>query len=146
MKSTLVLLISALVLAGCASTNFKTFETRGESIIEGQGGTKTVHEGMDVWDYGDPPRKFKVLGIIEDERPGGIIPMSQLKSDVVRKAREAGGQALIQIRSEAQIVGYQTFGSASATAYGNRATATGFSTTAPLRKNYARFAVIQYID
>lgn len=141
-----VLLLSACVLASCATTTFKSFETRGDAVIEGRGGTRTVHDGMDIWDYGDPPRKFKVLGIIDDERPGGIIPMAQLRSDMVKKAREAGGHALIQIRSQAQIVGYQSIGSATATTYGNSATATGFATSVPIRRNTAQFAVVRYID
>lgn len=141
-----VLLLSAWVLSSCATTTFKSFETRGDGVIEGRGGTKTVQDGMDIWDYGDPPRRFKIIGIIEDERPGGIIPMAQLRSDMVKKAREAGGQALIQIRSQAQIVGYQSFGSATATTYGSSATATGFATSVPIRRNTAQFAVIRYVD
>ena len=101
---------------------------------------------MEIWDNGEPPRKFKVLGIIDDERPGGLIPMSQLRSDMVKKAREAGGDAIIQLNSQSQIAGYYTSGSASATAYGNRATAYGSSTTMPVRRNMAKYAVIKYLE
>jgi hypothetical protein len=60
------------------STDFQSWEGRN-SVVEGHGGTRKVVDGMDVWTHGDPPRRFQVLGIIEDERPGGIIPMAQLK-------------------------------------------------------------------
>ena len=145
-KSTaLGMLFALLLLAGCATTEYKAFEGKG-NVIDGQGGTKVVVDSMEIWDNGEPPRKFKVLGIIDDERPGGLIPMSQLRSDMVKKAREAGGDAIIQLNSQSQIAGYYTSGSASATAYGNRATAYGSSTTMPVRRNMAKYAVIKYLE
>lgn len=144
--SHLILVASMLCIAGCATTTYKTFEARGNGVLEGKGGTKAIQDGMDIWDYGDPPRRFRVIGIIEDERPGGVIPMGQLRSDMVKKAREVGGHALIQIRSQAQVVGYQSFGGATATTYGNTATTTGYSTAMPIRRNSAQFAVIQHVE
>lgn len=147
MKTSIAFFLAGMLsIAGCATTTYKTFEIRGDGVIEGKGGTRTVQDGMDIWDYGEPPRRFRVIGIIEDERPGGIIPMAQLRSDMVKKAREVSGHAMIQIRSEAQVVGYQSFGSATATAYGSTATATGISTAVPIRRNSAQFAVIQYVE
>jgi hypothetical protein len=134
-----------LTLIGCASTQFKTFEGRN-NVIEGKGGTKVVIDGMELWDNGDPPRRFQLVGLIEDERPGGIIPMMQLRSDMVKKAREVGGAALIQIRSQSQITGYQSDGSATATSFGNVTNISGSSSSFALRKNSATFAVIKYLD
>jgi hypothetical protein len=134
-----------VVLAGCASTEYKAYEGKG-NVIEGTGGTKVVVDGMEIWDNGNPPRKFKVLGIIEDQRPGGILPMAQLRGDMVRKAKEAGGDAIIQLNSDSQIAGFYTTGSATATGYGNTATAYGSSTSMPVRRNMAKFAVIKYLD
>ena len=133
------------VLTGCASTEYKKFEGKN-SVVEGKGGTKVVVEGMEVWDNGDPPRKFSVLGIIDDVRPGGIIPMSQLRRDMVRKAREAGGDALVEIRSESQVAGYQTSGAATAYTYGRSTQAYGSATSMQMRRNSAKFAVIKYLD
>ena len=65
---------------------------------------------------------------------------------MVKKAREAGGDAIIQLNSDSQIAGYYTSGSASAYAYGNSANAYGSSTTMPIRRNFARFAVIKYAE
>lgn len=134
-----------LLLGGCASTQFKAYEGRGH-VIEGRGGTRVVVDGMDLWENGEPPRKFKLLGVIEDERPGGIIPMGQLPGDMVKKAREVGGQALIKINSQSQIMGYQTSGYASATTLGSTTRATSTATTIAARKNFATFAVIQYLE
>jgi hypothetical protein len=144
--SRFLLLVLALALfAGCATTRYKPYETKN-NLFEGRGGTKEVVDGMEVWDNGDPPRRFKVLGIIEDKRPGGIIPMSALAGDMVRKAREAGGDAIVQLSNESQITGYYTSGSASAYSYGGATRAYGTSTTMPVRRNVARFAVIKYVD
>lgn len=147
MKKTVALgmLFAVLLLAGCATTEYKAFEGKGNAI-DGQGGTKVVVDGMEIWDNGEPPRKFKVLGIIDDERPGGLIPMSQLRSDMVKKAREAGGDAIIQLNSQSQIASYYTSGSTSASAYGNSATAYGSSITMPIRRNIAKYAVIKYLE
>lgn len=134
-----------LVITGCATTEFKPFEAR-VNVFEGNGGTKTTVAGMDVWDNGDPPRKFALLGIIEDERPGGPIPMSSLKSDVVQKAKEVGGDAVIQLNSNSQLVGVYSSGSATANSYGRTTTAYGSSTAVPMRRNYSKFAVIKYLE
>ncbi len=134
-----------MLLGGCASTQFKAYEGRG-NVIEGHGGTRVVVDGMDIWENGEPPRKFKLLGLIEDERPGGIIPMGQLQGDMVKKAREVGGQALIRINSQSQIMGYQTTGYASTSPLGSTTRATGTATTIAARKNLATFAVIQYLE
>ena len=139
----LSVVLAALLVAGCATTEYKSFEGK-TNVFEGKGGTKVVVDGMELWDNGEPPRKFKVLGIIDDERPGGLIPMAQLRGDMVEKARKAGGDALIQLGSQSQIAGYYTSGSASAYGYGNSATAYGSSTTMPVRRNVAKFAVIKY--
>jgi len=101
---------------------------------------------MEVWDNGDPPRRFKVLGIIDDQRPGGIIPMAQLRSDMVKKAREAGGDAIIQLGSQSHIAGYYTSGTASAYSYESSTSAYGTSTTMPVHRNVAKFAIIKYVD
>ena len=132
-------------LFACATTEYKLYEGK-ENVYEGKGGTKVVVDGMELWDNGAPPRKFKVLGIIDDERPGGIIPMSQLRRDMVKKAREVGGDALVELTSQSQIAGFYTTGTGSAYSYGSSTSAYGTATTMPVRRNTAKFAVIKYID
>ena len=141
----LVMLFGMSIFTGCASTEYKAFEGKS-NVIDGKGGTKIVVDGMEIWDNGEPPRKFRVLGIIDDERPGGLIPMSQLRGDMVKKAREVGGDAIIQLNNQSQIAGYYTSGSASAYAYGNSVNAYGSSTTMPIRRNVAKYVVIKYLE
>ena len=140
-----LLLLAAVLLTACATTEFRTFEARSK-VFEGAGGTKMIVDGMEVWETGDPPRKFKVVGVIDDQRPGGIIPMAQLRSDIVKKAREVGGEAVIVLNSQSQVTGYHSAGSATATTYGSSTTATGSSVSMPVRRNISRFAVIQYVQ
>lgn len=147
MRYSAPLLLAGLffVITGCATTEFKPFEAK-VNAFEGVGGTKTVVAGMEVWDNGEPPRKFSVLGIIEDERPGGPIPMSSLKSDIVQKAKEVGGDAVIQLNSNSQLVGVYSSGSATANSYGRTTTAYGSSTAVPMRRSYSKFVVIKYLE
>ena len=140
-----LLVTLAFLCASCTSTDFESWEGRN-SVVEGRGGTRKVVDGMDIWTHGDPPRRFKVLGIIEDERPGGIIPMARLKHDIVQKARANGGTAVIFVSSASQLAGYYTAGSASAYGYGNSATAFGSSTTVPITRRSSTYVVIRYLD
>ena len=140
-----ILMIAAAVLTACASTNYQPYEARN-AVVEGQGGSKTVVDGVELWENGDPPRTFKIIGIIDDSRPGGLIPMARLRSDIARKAKEAGGDAAIKIYSQQQINGYFSTGGANVSAHGNHATAYGSSYTGAARTNTAKFVVIQYLD
>ena len=100
---------------------------------------------MDIWTFGDPPRRLQVLGITQDERPGGLIRMAQLKHDIVQKARQYAGDAVIFASSQSQLAGYYTAGSASAYGYGNSATAFGSSTTIPITRRSSTYVVIKYL-
>ena len=139
-----VLAIIAAMFASCTSTEFESWEGRN-SVVEGHGGTRKVVDGMDVWTHGDPPRRFQVLGIIEDSRPAGIIPMAQLKHDIVAKARQSGGDAVIFASSQAQLQGYYTTGSATAYGFGNYASAYGSSVTVPVTRRSSAYVVIKYL-
>src|SRR6266446_2740361 len=127
----LFLLAITVLCVGCTSTDFQSWEGRN-SVVEGHGGTRKVVDGMDIWTYGDPPRRFKVLGIIQDERPGGIIPMARLKHDIVEKARQNGGNAVILVSSASQLAGYYTSGSVTGYSYGGYGSAYGSATTIPI--------------
>jgi hypothetical protein len=140
MRALLFILVAAM-LSACATTEFKIYEAK-TNVFEGTGGSKSIVDGMEIWESGSPPRKFALLGYVDDERPGGPIPMASLKSDVVKKAREAGGTAVIRLGSQSQITGFVSTGSVNS--YGSSAYGTAFA--APVRRNAARFAVIKYVD
>lgn len=134
----------SLVLAGCQTTEFKQYE--GASVQQGSGGTKTVVDGVDIWDNGTPPRRYKVLGIVEDERSGGSLFMASQRSDIAKKARAAGGDAAILISNDSQIQGY--VGNMSANTYGYRGSSStyGSMNATAATRNFSKFAVIKYLD
>ena len=138
-----VLLIAAACVS-CTNTEFQSYEGRN-SVVEGRGGTRKVVDGMDIWTYGDPPRRFQVLGIIQDARPSGLIPMTQMKHDIVAKARQSGGNAVILVSSKSQVLGYHTSSEATAYGDGNYASAYGESVTMPITRHNSTFVVIKYL-
>jgi hypothetical protein len=72
---------------------FRAFEGNG-SLIEGKGGTKTVVDGMEIWDNGDPPRRFSILGYLEVKAQFGAD--FNFLSRAVEMARQHGGDAIIR--------------------------------------------------
>lgn len=157
MKAIALLLISA-ALAGCASTKYKEY-VGGKEVV-GTGGAREMIDGMEVWSEGTPNRKFRVVGIIDDERPGGLIPRATRMSDIVKKAKESGGDAIIVYNEGSQVAGFinNSFGSSTANFSGNAYTygnttnisGTGYGTSqstgfsAPMMRLTTKAAVIKY--
>jgi len=145
-KTTMITaLTTVLLLAGCASatTEFKAFEGVQAGIMEGKGGAKTIVDGMEVWDSGEPPRKFKILGFIDDNRSAGwfSVHMASVRDDVVEKARAAGGDAIVKMNTQSQLAEFYKAGGATVNVYGSYAnTAYG----APER-SVSKYAVIKYV-
>jgi hypothetical protein len=153
-----ILLVLCVFASGCASTHYSTFE--GGRIIEGTGGTKKTVEGIDIWKLGTPPRKFRIIGIIDDKRRQSLIGMASYESTIVKKAKEAGGDGVIFLDSRKEIVGYYNPGTSgtarttgTANSYGGntqyQSTTTyqtrGSTSTAMVDK-ISTIAVIEYVD
>ena len=85
-------IILALFLSGCA-TEYRPFVQ--PVYATGAGGEMHSLHGMDLWTQGRPPRKFMVIGSIIDNRPSSTIAMCFQGAQVVRLAKEQGGDALI---------------------------------------------------
>jgi hypothetical protein len=110
----------ALILAAC-STDFQPYEGR-DAVREGHGGTRQVVDGMDWWTSGEPPRHYRVLGTIMDNRGSGIIAKVTFESNIVKMARQAGGDAVIEITNP------------------------GFPGATDFNRRTAKFFVIKYVD
>jgi hypothetical protein len=130
-----------IACSSCATTTFKSYE--GGGVTQGTGGTRDVIEGIDFWENGTPPRKFRIIGIIDDERPKGIILDQAFKKDVARKARAAGADGVIMLESSSQITGY--IGNAQAFTNPGLGTASVFGTSTPVRQASAKFSAIKYL-
>ncbi|MGZ4969198.1 MAG: hypothetical protein ACXV7H_06675 [Methylobacter sp.] len=146
-KTTMITaLTTVLLLAGCAcvSTEYKAFQGVREGIIDGKGGSKVVVDGMEIWDSGEPPRKFKIMGFIDDNRGAGWMythATSSVRDDIVEKAREAGGDAVIKMNTQSQLAEFYKAGGASVNVYGSYPSTVYGSSDRSLSK----YAVIKYL-
>lgn len=96
--------ILTFFLVACVSTEYSHYE--GGKIKRGHGGTKKIVNGIDIWTYGTPPRKYKTIGIIDDVRDGGFSTRKDLYITVAKEVRKHGGDAAICIYSERAYYGY----------------------------------------
>jgi hypothetical protein len=148
-----VLLCAALALAACATT---VKEYVGGQVITGTGGTREIVEGVEIWDNGSPPRAFRVIGILEDTRGAGILPMLSRKSDIASAVKKAGGDAVVVFQDGTELAGMinQSFSQANVTgsatrvgntAYGNAyGTSSQTSVTTPAYRRNLKAAIIKY--
>lgn len=160
-----LLLVAAISLAGCASTNYQAVESREPLLGQGQWGTRKVVDGVDIWTSGAPPRKYRVLGVINDTRGAGPLPMAGYYSGIAAKVKQYGGNAAIEVSSQRQYIGTTSFANATTTTSGGF-TGTGYNyggvvdvsgnvnttsntftsgTSVPLFKHHGQFLVIKYL-
>jgi hypothetical protein len=83
----LTLLLATTILCGCASTDFQPFESQAPITGQGIAGTRKVVDGVDIWTFGAPPRKYRVLGVINDTRGAGPLPMAGYYSGIAAKVK-----------------------------------------------------------
>ena len=150
-------LVLALGSGAAIADDFVAYEGKN-TVQEGNGGEKKTVDGIDFWSNGAPPRKFKLLGFINDTRlKSGLIGkwrMSGLESSIAKEAKRAGGDAVILVDANAETTGYighsDTSAQASATSYGNTATAQGQgwtnTATVAVQKEHSRYAVVKYLE
>ncbi len=156
MKNLLTFVCSLVIVfaTSCASTDYATFE--GGKIIQGTGGTKKLVDGMEIWTNGSPPRKFRIIGIIDDARRQALIPMASYEADLVKKAKEAGGNAIVILDARSDVVGYRNSGE-SGTAQTSGTVTGGYyqgqttyqshgSSTRAVRDKITKAAVIRFED
>ncbi len=143
-KTTIIALVSVLSLAGCAgvTTEYKAFEGVKDGIVSGKGGAKVVIDGMEIWVDGEPPRKFKIIGFIDDTRGTGWIDTLTYRGDIVKKARDAGGDAVIKLNNQSQLESFYSAGGASANSYGVYVRTLHYDEP---KKDISKYAVIKYV-
>ena len=98
----LALLATVTFLSGCASTSYSDWE--GSPVYQGHGGAKKVVNGIELWTDGTPPRTFRIVGVITDERNKAVIPMASFHSDIANLAKKHGGDAAIIVGSSVENV------------------------------------------
>ena len=86
-------------------TRFEPYEARN-SIVEGQGGSRTTTDGVDFWTTGDPSRRYQVIGIMRNNRGTGLLHGNAVGSTgIAKKVREVGGDAVIMMNQNSSIKG-----------------------------------------
>lgn len=85
--------ISIMLVTSCVSTKFT--EYRGSEVIEGKGGTIRVVDGIDFWENGEPDRKYRIIGVIDDSRGDGLISALSQDGAIAKLTRKRGGNAVI---------------------------------------------------
>jgi len=54
--------VAAVLLCGCSSAKFT--ESHGLGVLRGSGGEVRSVDGIDIWENGEPARKFEILGSV----------------------------------------------------------------------------------
>lgn len=92
-----------------AKIDFATYEGTPQ-IAQGTGGTKISKHGIDYWITGTPPRRYQVIGYVQDKRDedwdGGRAVGSP---NIAKKVKIARGDAVI-IQSQEEAGKHGSFG------------------------------------
>ncbi|KAF7599252.1 MAG: hypothetical protein CGU28_06145 [Candidatus Dactylopiibacterium carminicum] len=139
----LALAVLALLLGACATANYYPHEAR-ENVHQGKGGSRFQYEGLDVWFIGEPDRRYKILGYIEDSVSSTVDDQHRrISSEVAKKAHEIGADALIEVVTSRQADSSVSIGSV----FGGRHSGFGMGFGFPVTEQQnARYTAIKFLD
>lgn len=153
------LVIGTLVISGCAHVQQEYAAYEGvQKTFQGEGGTKTVTDGIEFWTSGSPPRKYRVLGVLTDQRRDQRFSAASFGSDVASEVKKVGGDAVVILDQAKEFVGTyststanaNTRGSAStvnnSTYFQRNTTAFGSGANLAIRDKIVRLLVVKYVD
>lgn len=66
--------------------------------------------GIDFWETGDPDKKYKILGVIQDDRGDSLFQRMGKDSSIAKLAKKKGGDAVILERSSRLFTGANGMG------------------------------------
>jgi hypothetical protein len=120
-----LILLPVLLVVSCSSTKYTEYQ--GGKIIEGQGGAMKAVNGIDIWTDGSPNRKFKVIGVLDDEYGDGhglvgavlSATRSSIDSKLATAAKTHGGDAVVIVRQDQILSGFDVKGSGTVKDNGN---------------------------
>jgi len=123
-----LLFLIPLCLCALACSTTKYYKYHGDAVVEGKGGTVRHVKGIDFWENGEPNRKYKVIGIIEDKRGSGFISRRGKDSNIARLAAENYEDAVILFDIDSELSGVNP------------------KSCAASYEKYSKYLVIQYIE
>ena len=86
-------IILATIICGCANTRYT--EYRGDGIIQGKGGSVRTVSGVEIWENGEPNRKYKIIGFAQDNRGEGPIANAVWDSAITKLVKQKSGDAVV---------------------------------------------------
>ena len=89
------ILVATTLLCGCSSPKFASYS--GSEVFQGTGGgTERTVDGIQFWEHGEPARKYKIIGVIEQNHKHGHFPsFGSTDSANAKVAHEQGGEAIM---------------------------------------------------
>lgn len=93
MKIKLILTLLSFFTFGCANTRYT--EYRGDGIIQGKGGSVRTVSGVEIWENGEPNRKYKIIGFAQDNRGEGPIANAVWDSAITKLVKQKSGDAVV---------------------------------------------------
>lgn len=105
MSAAALALIAAPARAGWfAQQSFAAYEGQ-DALQEGRGGTKVTTDGVDFWTSGAPPHRYRIIGVLNDDRSAGIFGGSATGAGMAKHIRELGGDAVIIMGRDSRVTG-----------------------------------------
>ncbi|PXX44385.1 hypothetical protein [Aquitalea magnusonii] len=85
-----------LSLAACTTADYTSYEYRnGNKVIDGEGGSKRLVDGVEIWDAGDPPHRYRIMGMLRvSDYDQPYVNLSLLHA-IAQQVRRNGGSAAI---------------------------------------------------
>jgi hypothetical protein len=94
--------VAAVLLCGCSSPKFT--EYHGIGVLQGKGGEVRSVDGVDIWEHGEPARKYEILGTVDglphSPKRGRLSALFSQDQDsaIAKIAKNHGGDAIILLR------------------------------------------------
>ncbi len=136
-------------LTGCTSTQFS--EYRGQAVFDGKGGSVHKVDGIDVWETGEPDCKYQVIGFIDQHtiQSGELIvhllTSSASESQLIKEAKNHGGDAIIFVSSSSQILGASSQVNGNFITDGSNGTFQGNGSTYIHTSEQRQVAIVKYL-
>lgn len=99
--------VLAVLLGGCAGApEFSAYH--GPDVVTGRGGTSQMRNGIEVWDNGTPPRRYRILGVMESQG-GGHSDIGFETDQLAKAAKKMGADAIIIMQADAGVGGINLY-------------------------------------
>ena len=94
------ILVVTTLLCGCSSPKFTSYS--GSEIFQGTGGgTERTVDGIQFWEHGEPARKYKIIGVIQQSHKHGHFPsFGGTDSADAKVAHAQGGDAIMIVSKD----------------------------------------------